>query len=140
MSTLGAGRFYTANPYDEDAGGEGGLRADGSREPGARRRKLAGYLKAANELRQAYQSTYTNGWRGGDKGDWMDADDTPGAFPDATIVRSGEEEMVLFPSYARTHVKRKVSRSSFAGSWLTRAARAAAGHKWQRRRILETRI
>ncbi|KAK8248323.1 hypothetical protein HDK77DRAFT_461941 [Phyllosticta capitalensis] len=108
MSTLGAGRFYTANPYDEDAGGEGGLRADGSREPGARRRKLAGYLKAANELRQAYQSTYTNGWRGGDKGDWMDADDTPGAFPDATIVRSGEEEMVLFPSYARTHVKRKV--------------------------------
>ncbi|KAK8220438.1 hypothetical protein IWZ01DRAFT_555189 [Phyllosticta capitalensis] len=107
MSTLGAGRFYTANPYDEDAGGEGGLRADGSREPGARRRKLAGYLKAANELRQAYQSTYTNGWRGGDKGDWMDADDTPGAFPDATIVRSGEEEMVLFPSYARTHVRRK---------------------------------
>ncbi|KAK8165467.1 hypothetical protein IWX90DRAFT_165162 [Phyllosticta citrichinensis] len=108
MSTLGAGRFYTATPYDDDNGGEGGLRPDGSREPGARRRKLAGYLKAANELRQAYQQTYTNGWRsGGDRGDWVESDDTPGAFPDATIVRSGEEEMVLFPSYARTHVKRK---------------------------------
>ncbi|KAL2688332.1 hypothetical protein IWX47DRAFT_943757 [Phyllosticta citricarpa] len=103
MSALGAGRFYTANPYDDDNGSEGGLRPDGSREPGARRKKLAGYLKAANELRQAYQQTYTNG------GDWVESDDTPGAFPDATIVRSGEEEMVLFPSYARTHVKRKVS-------------------------------
>ncbi|KAK8230015.1 hypothetical protein BKA81DRAFT_292951 [Phyllosticta paracitricarpa] len=108
MSALGAGRFYTANPYDDDNGSEGGLRPDGSREPGARRKKLAGYLKAANELRQAYQQTYTNGWRsGGDRGDWVESDDTPGAFPDATIVRSGEEEMVLFPSYARTHVKRK---------------------------------
>ncbi|KAK7525239.1 uncharacterized protein IWZ02DRAFT_517236, partial [Phyllosticta citriasiana] len=108
MSALGAGRFYTANSYDDDNGSEGGLRPDGSREPGARRKKLAGYLKAANELRQAYQQTYTNGWRsGGDRGDWVESDDTPGAFPDATIVRSGDEEMVLFPSYARTHVKRK---------------------------------
>ncbi|EKG10984.1 hypothetical protein MPH_11987 [Macrophomina phaseolina MS6] len=109
MSSLGAGRYYSGAPYPDASndGGLSGLRSD--REPGARRKKIAGYLKAANELRQAYQQSYTRGWGGGggDKLDWDQGDDTPGAFPDAAIVRSGEEEMVLFPSYARKHVKRK---------------------------------
>lgn len=78
------------------------------REPGARRRKLAGYLKAANELRQTYQQQYAPGWSRSEAS-YEYEDDTPGAFPDAAIVRSGEEEMILFPSYARKHVKRKVS-------------------------------
>lgn len=109
MNTLGAGRYYSGAPYvDSDTDGSlSGLRSD--REPGARRKKIAGYLKAANELRQAYQQSYTRGWGGGggDRLDWDQGDDTPGAFPDAAIVRSGDEEMVLFPSYARKHVKRK---------------------------------
>lgn len=79
----------------------------GAREPGARRRKLAGYLKAANDLRQSYTSQYAPGWS---RREGMNEyeDDTPGGFPDAAIVRSGDEEMILFPSYARKHVKNKV--------------------------------
>jgi len=76
------------------------------REPGARRRKLAGYLKAANELRQTYQQQYAPGWSRTETTYEYD-DDMSGAFPDASIVRSADEEMILFPSYARKHVKRK---------------------------------
>lgn len=122
MSSLGAGRYYSGAPYtesDTDDGTLSGLRTE--REPGARRKKLAGYLKAANELRQAYQQSYTRGWGngGGDRLDWDQGDDTPGAFPDAAIIRSGDEEMVLFPSYARKHVKRKVSHQLLpcSGRW-----------------------
>ena len=73
------------------------------RERGARRRKLAGYLKAANELRQSYQQNYAPSWA---RESEFDDDDQgiPGAFPDVAIVRNGDEEMMLFPSYARRHV------------------------------------
>ncbi|KAF2760636.1 hypothetical protein EJ05DRAFT_436608 [Pseudovirgaria hyperparasitica] len=81
------------------------LRSEG-REPGTRRKKLAGYFKAANELRQSYQQSYTEGWRRDTQ--FQDVEDnSPGAFPDATVVRTGEEEMILFPSYATKHVKSK---------------------------------
>ena len=76
---------------------------DGStvgRPRGGRRQKIYGYLKAANELRQSYQSQ----WAG--DGDGARDDDMPGSFPDMEIVRSGDEEMVLFPSYARKHLKK----------------------------------
>lgn len=76
-------------------------------ERGARRRKLAGYLKAANELRQSYQQSYGfGGPRDGTTDE--DGNPMPGAFPDATVSRSGDEEMLLFPSYA---VRRSVRRS-----------------------------
>lgn len=65
---------------------------------GSRRRKFAGYLKAANEIRQSYFS--------GDTEDGHEhAKDGPTYFADAAVVRSGNEEMILFPSYARKHVK-----------------------------------
>ncbi|KAF1951097.1 hypothetical protein CC80DRAFT_519634 [Byssothecium circinans] len=76
------------------------------REPGARRKKLAGYLKAANEIRQTYQQQYAPSWSRSEAS-YDYEDETPGSFPDVAIVRSGEEEMVLFPSYARKHIKRK---------------------------------
>ncbi|KAF2689203.1 hypothetical protein K458DRAFT_329424 [Lentithecium fluviatile CBS 122367] len=76
------------------------------REAGARRKKFAGYLKAANELRQTYQQQYAPGWSRSEA-TYDYEDDTPGSFPDAAIVRSGDEEMILFPSYARKHIKRK---------------------------------
>jgi phosphatidate phosphatase APP1 len=77
-----------------------------SRESGGRRRKLAGYLKAANELRQTYTQQYAPSWKGNEE-NYKFEDDTPGGFPDGAVVRSGEEEMMLFPSYARKHIKRK---------------------------------
>lgn len=86
-----------------------GFRMEG-REPGARRNKLKGYLKAANEIRQSY-------FTGGDSQIGKDGDEAhDSAFPDAAIVRSGNEEMILFPSYARRHVKSKVSEHTCSAS------------------------
>ncbi|KAF1831550.1 hypothetical protein BDW02DRAFT_531603 [Decorospora gaudefroyi] len=77
-----------------------------ARDPGSRRRKLAGYLKAANEIRQTYTQQYAPNWSS-KEAQYDYEEDAPGSFPDAAVVRSGEEEMILFPSYARRHVKRK---------------------------------
>ncbi|KAL9109990.1 MAG: hypothetical protein Q9187_008104, partial [Circinaria calcarea] len=74
-------------------------------ERGTRRKKLAGYLKAANELRQSYQQS--SAARAQFDGE-AEEDDTriPSAFPDVAIARNGDEEMLLFPSYARRHTKK----------------------------------
>ena len=87
----------------------GALNSDGlgsGAERGSRRKKLAGYLKAANELRQSYQNAYIV--RGQNDGE-VDEDEAgiPGAFPEMVVARSGVEEMVLFPSYARRRVKQE---------------------------------
>lgn len=79
-----------------------------ARESGRRRRKLAGYLKAANELRQTYQQAYASHRDGKAQQDQHSPDDgTSAGVPDAAVVRSGDEELVLFPSYARRHVKQR---------------------------------
>ncbi|KAF4157015.1 hypothetical protein CNMCM6069_006184 [Aspergillus lentulus] len=73
---------------------------------GGRRKKVYEYLRAANELRQ----TYTAQWaaqRNNQRDYNEDYYNTPGAFSDVEITRSGNEEMVLFPSYARRLVKEK---------------------------------
>lgn len=81
-----------------------------TKERGARRRKLAGYLKAANELRQSYRQSSPWADRGIDDGD--DKLSIPGSFPDAAIVHYGDEQLVLFPSYCKRHVKEQYHRSS----------------------------
>jgi phosphatidate phosphatase APP1 len=79
-------------------GGEG-------RERGARRKKLAGYLQAAKEIGQSYQQSYQEKW-GSSNGDFDDDSVTiPGAFPDAAIASHGDEQLILFPSYAKRHTK-----------------------------------
>lgn len=81
------------------------------REPGARRKKLAGFAKSvyqagvatASEIRNQYDNTRIRGV--------VDVDDStykvsiPGSFPDVSIVSKGDEQMVLFPSYAARHVR-----------------------------------
>lgn len=73
----------------------------GDREPGTRRKRIAGYLKAANDLRQSYYSGYAN--RASEmEGEYNSgADQSSGSWPDMEVTRSGDEELVLFPSYAR---------------------------------------
>ncbi|KAL4786316.1 hypothetical protein BJX76DRAFT_321531 [Aspergillus varians] len=69
-------------------------------ERGTRRKKVFEYLKAANEYRQSYTASWTaqrNAARDFDE----EQLNTPGAFPDVEIARAGDEEMVIFPSYAR---------------------------------------
>ena len=102
-------------PSGADADGVGdaqaGLPALEGRDRGMRRRKLAGYIKAANELRQTYQQSYANRSQ---RNSADDGDDhgIPGAFPDVAVVRNGDEEMVLFPSYARRHIKQRRPRET----------------------------
>ncbi|KAF2089921.1 actin patch protein 1 [Saccharata proteae CBS 121410] len=133
MSQAGApGRYYASNPYDTNHTQQQDFARAEPREGGGRRKKLAGYLKAANELRQSYAQSYAQSWRGGgEKVDWGEGEDTPGAFPDAAIVRSGEEEMVLFPSYARKHVKRKV-KTQGTGSNARDSASSGDAEYWKR--------
>ena len=75
-----------------------------SKERGTRRRKLAGYLKAANELRQSYQQAHTSPW--GTQEEPANGQKTSGTLDDICIVGGGNEGMMLFPSYARRHIKR----------------------------------
>ena len=71
---------------------------------GTRRKKFAGYLRAANEMRQSYTQAYLGS---GTRSEFEEDDgDIPGAFPNLKVSRSGNEELVLFPSYARQHTKR----------------------------------
>ncbi|KAF7176234.1 hypothetical protein CNMCM7691_001950 [Aspergillus felis] len=74
---------------------------------GGRRKKVYDYLKAANELRQTYTAQWT-AQRNNQRDYNEDYYNTPGAFSDVEIIRSGNEEMVLFPSYARRLVKGKL--------------------------------
>ncbi|KIW99832.1 uncharacterized protein Z518_10760 [Rhinocladiella mackenziei CBS 650.93] len=74
----------------------------GARVPGSRRERLRGYLRAANELRQTYQEQIHQRLQASE----VDGS-IPGDFPQVDIIRSGDEEMLLFPSYARKHTKRK---------------------------------
>ncbi|MCJ1259123.1 hypothetical protein MMC24_006958 [Lignoscripta atroalba] len=74
-------------------------------ERGARRRKLAGYLKAANEMRQSYQQSSASQRQNDAEAYGIGGNGAE--FADVAIVRRGDEEMVLFPSYARRHAKKE---------------------------------
>ncbi|KAK2790710.1 hypothetical protein FQN52_005467 [Onygenales sp. PD_12] len=95
-----------SGPYRTDSGSDSsyGYGQEAGRERGTRRRKVYGYLKAANELRQAYSAQWAQ------KSQEYDDDyarNTPGGFPDVESARFGDEEMVLFPSYGRRHVRQQ---------------------------------
>ncbi|KAI0503116.1 actin patch protein 1 [Xylaria bambusicola] len=89
--------------------GTGNYGADGGRERGARRRKLAAMAGsvyragavAVNEIKESYNQTRSS------EVDTLEASKItiPGSFPDVAIVTKGNEQMVLFPSYAKRHVK-----------------------------------
>ncbi|KEF55378.1 uncharacterized protein A1O9_08128 [Exophiala aquamarina CBS 119918] len=82
--------------------GGSGAGGGGQRLPGSRREKVRGFLRAANEVRQSYQAQIEQRLQASETDGSM-----PGDFPDVEIVRSGREEMLLFPSYARRHIKQK---------------------------------
>ncbi|KAE8451180.1 hypothetical protein EG329_004344 [Mollisiaceae sp. DMI_Dod_QoI] len=97
--------------FGGDASGSGQIR-----ERGARRKKIAGYLKAANEIRQSYQQSYSEKWGNGNS-EWDDDEKgIPGAFPDVSIVSHGDEQLILFPSYARRHHKEPPNPEAQRGS------------------------
>ncbi|KAI0188082.1 hypothetical protein F4808DRAFT_466257 [Astrocystis sublimbata] len=100
----------TSTPGTDVGDGYGyGYGQEPPRERGARRRKLAAMASnayraagaAVTEIKESYNQT-----RAGE----MDSPEItnltiPGSFPDVSIVTKGNEQMVLFPSYAKQHVK-----------------------------------
>lgn len=102
--TLSRQKMTQPGQYGSDGANSGyqGTVLPEGRERGARRKKLAGYLKAANELRQTYQQSYA-----GSRGVEQEGDNLgiPGSFPDVSITRHGDEELILFPSYCKRHTK-----------------------------------
>lgn len=81
-------------------------------ERGYRRRKLAemaGSLyktgqQAVTDMRESYVQTRAR--MADSDADTRTNIHIPGAFPDAAITVQGDEQMVLFPSYAKRHTKR----------------------------------
>ncbi|KAK2832651.1 hypothetical protein FQN49_006882, partial [Arthroderma sp. PD_2] len=82
----------------------------GGRERGTRRKKMFGYLKAANDLRQAYSAQWTRGYQDQD----ASSPGMPGGFPEAEGSIHGDEQMILFPSYGRRHLRADEHHSSSA--------------------------
>ncbi|KAK3682749.1 hypothetical protein B0T22DRAFT_502005 [Podospora appendiculata] len=89
--------------------GYGRYAVSGGAEPGSRRRKLAAAASsiyragaaAASELKEQYNNTRIRNVES-----LSDAQvSIPGSFPNVSIVTKGEEQMVLFPSYAKRHVR-----------------------------------
>ena len=93
--------------------GPAGEAEDTSVGRGTRRKRFAGYIRAANELRQSYQKSSNEHHpprRGPDDPDELGI---PGAFPEVHVARGGNEELILFPSYARRHTKKSKSLRSY---------------------------
>ncbi|KAI1003810.1 hypothetical protein K3495_g4400 [Podosphaera aphanis] len=83
--------------------------AEGAFEKGTRRKKIAGYLKAANDIRQSYQQSYTRKWEHRTENSTNHPrSPSDSALSDFQISISGEEKLVLFPSYARRHSRRSL--------------------------------
>ncbi|KAI1378446.1 actin patch protein 1 [Hypoxylon crocopeplum] len=91
--------------------GAGNLGAESGRERGTRRRKLAAMAgsmyragaTAVNEIKESYYQTRSSEIDGPEASKIT----IPGSFPEVAIVTKGNEQMVLFPSYAKRHVKRQ---------------------------------
>ncbi|KAK4143895.1 uncharacterized protein C8A04DRAFT_28466 [Dichotomopilus funicola] len=113
-----SGYGYGYGAYGTGVGGGGA--GDGGVERGSRRRKLAAVagsvyragVAAASELKEQYNNTRIRGV--------VDMSSSqvsiPGAFPNVSIVTQGGEQMVLFPTYAKRHVREYDPRGSDGGN------------------------
>lgn len=83
--------------------------AEISRDQGSRRRKLASMagsfyragMAAASEMKEQYNNTRIRGVESDSGGQIT----IPGSFPDVAISVQGDDQMVLFPSYAKQHIR-----------------------------------
>ncbi|KAL2136593.1 hypothetical protein VTI74DRAFT_2898 [Chaetomium olivicolor] len=96
-------------------------------ERGARRRRLAAVagsvyragVAAASELKEQYNNTRIRGVETGSQVS------IPGAFPQVPIITKGDEQMVLFPTYAKRHVREFDGGSRFPPGHSAQAATAS---------------
>lgn len=101
---------YRYNSYTSGGGyGSGSEATQQQREAGARRKRLAalagsvyrGAAAAASEIKEQYNNTRIRNVESMDASQYGIAE----AFPNVKIITKGEEQMVLFPTYAKRHVK-----------------------------------
>jgi phosphatidate phosphatase APP1 len=120
----GDGGGYGYGAYGTGAGFGGQIP-----ERGSRRKKLAAVagsvyragVAAASELREQYNNTRVRGVER-----WGDAQvSIPGSFPNVAIATKGEEQMVLFPTYAKRHVREFGGAGRFPPGHSSQAANAA---------------
>lgn len=106
------GSYYGGSGGSASGGGPGRSAyygASGYNEPGSRRKKLAALAgsvyragaAAASEIKEQYNNTRIRNLEPWDN----DQISIPGSFPQVAIVTKGEEQMVLFPSYAKEHIR-----------------------------------
>lgn len=89
---------------------------EAGRQPGGRRQKIAGFLKSANELRQSYYQGYAS--RSSEVGKELDdftGDQPTNSWPEVEVMRSGDEELVLYPSYARRRPDKRARNMNASG-------------------------
>ncbi|KAK6209726.1 hypothetical protein QIS74_11310 [Colletotrichum tabaci] len=106
----GAGAGASARIGAGDGYGYGAASADDPGERGSRRKWLAAKAgsvyragaTAVNEIREGYAQTRV---RPQEPDDGMPRTTIPGSFPDVAITVRGDDQMVIFPSYAKRHVK-----------------------------------
>ncbi|CAZ82251.1 unnamed protein product [Tuber melanosporum] len=98
QSQEGAGNSWGS--YYRSIAGLADSPEEGGRERGGRRKRITDFLKTANELRQSYTSGYTNRSAELEK-EPMDGSGDQGNWPDIEVMKGGDEELVLFPCYAR---------------------------------------
>lgn len=127
-NTMASSRYsYSSN----GSGGSGSgppYTPGGIREAGARRKRLAALAgtvyragaAAATEIKEQYNNTRIRNV------ETSEGVSIPGAFPQVSIIHAGEEQMVLFPSYAKRHVKRTGELSRGAAAEQKGGAAAAA--------------
>ncbi|KAI1430976.1 hypothetical protein GGR50DRAFT_682114 [Xylaria sp. CBS 124048] len=85
--------------------------ANGGRERGARRRRLAAMAGsvyragavAVNEIKESYNQTRSSEIDSNE----LSKITIPESFPEVSIATNGTEQMVLFPSYAKWHVEKQ---------------------------------
>ncbi|KAK4169502.1 hypothetical protein QBC43DRAFT_340846 [Cladorrhinum sp. PSN259] len=101
--------YGSNNSYSSNYGGGNDASQQQPREPGARRKKfaaLAGSVyragaAAATEIKEQYNNTRIRNLEPWDANQYS----IPGAFPNVKIITKGEEQMVLFPTYAKRHTR-----------------------------------
>ncbi|CAK7217954.1 hypothetical protein SCUCBS95973_003325 [Sporothrix curviconia] len=93
------------------------LAMDTSQERGSRRRRFAAMannvyragVAAASEIRDQYNTSREGASGSGSGGSDFEGDrppSIPGAFPDVSFATGGDAQMVLFPMYAKRHVRK----------------------------------
>ncbi|RPA95509.1 hypothetical protein L873DRAFT_1829823 [Choiromyces venosus 120613-1] len=99
MAVRGAGNSL-GSYYRSIAGLADPPEDNGRERGGGRRKRITDFLKSANELRQSYTAGYTSRFAELEE-EHVDSSGEQGNWPDIEVMKSGDEELVLFPCYAR---------------------------------------